>query len=140
MPDLVSVWNWLSEYLQRLVLRCRCEGKVAGVGEQLPRLHDLVDLILEGLILVLLATISQHIAHRPRGFPALARMGLVDDDGKFFPAMLVPEYALDIQGRKRLVNGFDYLTREQRFSLRNLLAKHSAQISIAHRLFLLLGS
>ncbi len=42
----------LAEDLQRLVLGRRGEGEVAGVGQQLARLHQAVDPILEGLLVL----------------------------------------------------------------------------------------
>ena len=73
----------LAEHLQRLVLRRGGEGEVAGVRQQLPRLHHAVDLVLEGLVVLFGARrAASAIAHRRRGLAALARVRLVDDDGE----------------------------------------------------------
>ena len=81
----------VAEYLQGLVLRRGGEGEVAGVGHQLLRLHDAVDLVLGGLVVLLGARLSQRHGHRRRHAPALTGVGLVDNDGEPAPPMLVAD-------------------------------------------------
>ena len=50
--DLAALRVRLAEDLERLVLRRRGEGEVAGVRQQLPRLHDAVDRVLDGLVVL----------------------------------------------------------------------------------------
>ena len=69
-----------AEYLQGLVLRRRREGEIARVREHLSALHDRVDLVLDGLILIAIVRAGQSGVQRGGGLAALARMGLVDDD------------------------------------------------------------
>ena len=74
---------------QGLVLGGGSEGEVAGVGQQLLRLHQPVDLVLGGLLFILGAGLSQRHGYRCRSPSALARMGLVDDDGELAPRRAV---------------------------------------------------
>ena len=92
MPDrFVALRIRIAEDLQRLVLGRGGKGEVAGVGEELARLHQAVDLILVGLLFRRLACLAQRLGHGCGGAAALARMGLVDDDGKAAPAMFVAD-------------------------------------------------
>ena len=95
MPGLVALWDGSAEYLQGLVLGCGGEGKVAGVGQQLLALHNLVDLVLGGLVLVFCASLSQCHGHRRRRPPTLAGMGLIDDDGELAAPVLVADGVQD---------------------------------------------
>ena len=81
--------------LECLVLRCGGEREVAGVGEQLARLHQAVDLILERLVLALLSGLGEHLRHRRTRAATLAGVGLVDDDGEPPPALLVADLVED---------------------------------------------
>ena len=72
----------LAEDLQRLVLRGGGEGEVAGVGQELARFHDAVDLVLECLVVFVRCSASTAPCDRRRGAPALAGVRLVDDDGE----------------------------------------------------------
>ena len=85
----------LAENFQGLVLGRGGEGEVARVGEQLARLHQAVDLVLEGLLLPLRTGLGERLRHRRAGASALAGMGLVDDDGEAPPALLVADLIED---------------------------------------------
>ena len=65
----------VAEHLQRLVLRGGGEGEVAGVGEHLPRLHPLLQRIIDGVLRV-----GEGRAHGRGCFSALAAVGFVNDD------------------------------------------------------------
>ena len=62
----------VAEEFQRLVLGRGGKRKVAGVGEQLMRLHQAVDLILVGLFLALLTGLGERLGHGGAGPAALA--------------------------------------------------------------------
>ena len=85
----------LPEDLQRLVLGRRGEGEVARVGEQPARLHEPVDPVLEGLVFPLRAGLGERLGHGCAGAPALAGVGLVDDDGEAPAALLVADLVED---------------------------------------------
>ena len=85
----------LAEDLQRLVLRGGGEREVAGVREQLARLHQAVDVVLGGLLLGLFTGCPQRGRDGRRGAPTLAGVGLVDDDGETLPALLVADLVED---------------------------------------------
>ena len=85
----------VAEEFQGLVLGRGGEGKVAGVGEQLVRLHHTVDLIFIGLLLVFLTGLGQRLGHGRAGAAALAGVGFVNDDGKTPPALLVADLVED---------------------------------------------
>ena len=51
--DLAALGVWLAENLQRLVLGRGGEGEIAGIGQELARLHDAVDLVFRRLVLLL---------------------------------------------------------------------------------------
>ncbi len=93
--DLLALGVGLAEDLQRLVLGRGGEGEVAGVGQHLARFHDAVDDVLDGLLLFRCAGFAEGHAHRGRGAPALAGVGLVDDDGKAPAAVLVADLVQD---------------------------------------------
>ncbi len=96
MPDrAVRLRIRSAEDLQRLVLGRGREREVAGVGQQLARLHQAVDLVLVGFLLVHLAGHRQRLRHRRAGTSALAGVGLVDDDGEAAPALLVADLVED---------------------------------------------
>ena len=80
-----------AEDLQRLVLGRSGKREVTGVGQQLARLHQAVDLVLVGLLLVHLAGRRQRLRHRRAGASALAGVRLVDDDREAAPALLVAD-------------------------------------------------
>ena len=84
-----------AEDLQRLVLGRGREGEVARVGEQLARLHQPVDPVLEGLLVLHSAGLGERLRHRRAGAPALAGVRLVDDDGEAPPALLVADLVED---------------------------------------------
>ena len=84
-----------AENLQGFVLgRCR-EGKVARVGQQPAGLHQPVDLVLVGLVLLHPSRFRERTGNRCAGAAALAGVGLVDDDGKPAPALLVADLVED---------------------------------------------
>ena len=85
----------LAEDLQRLVLRGGGEREVAGVREQLARLHQTVDVVLWGFLLGLFTGCPQRGRDGRRGAPTLAGVGLVDDDGETLPALLVADLVDD---------------------------------------------
>ena len=92
MPDrAVALRIRIAENLQRLVLRRGREGVVAGVGEQLARLHQALEPLIVGLVLAHLVRLAQHGRDRRTGLAALARMRLVDDHREGAPAMLVAD-------------------------------------------------
>ena len=77
----------LAEHLQRLVLRRRGEGEVAGVGQHPARRHALFERRVHRVLgvrsrVVVVPRRAERLAHRRRGLAALTRMRLVDDDGK----------------------------------------------------------
>ena len=61
-----------AEDLQGLVLRGGGEGEVAGVGQQPARLHEAVDTVLEGLVLLLFPGLGEGLRHGRAGAAALA--------------------------------------------------------------------
>ena len=83
------------EDLQRLVLGRGREREVAGVGQQLARLHHAVDPVLVGLLLAYLARFRQRLRHGRAGAAALAGVRLVDDDREAAPALLVADLVQD---------------------------------------------
>ena len=94
----------VAEDFQGLVLGGSCEGEVAGVGQQLLALHQPVDLVFGGLVFFLATGLSQRHGYRCRSPSALARMGLVDDDGEPPPPVLV---ANGFQDERELLDGGD---------------------------------
>ena len=84
-----------TEDFQRLVLGGGGEGEVAGVGEQLARLHQAVDLVLEGFFFLLCTCLGERLRHGGTGAAALAGVGLVDDDGEVPSALLVADLVED---------------------------------------------
>ena len=111
MPDrAVGLRIRLAEDLQRLVLRGGGEREVAGVGEQPARLHQAVDAVLEGRLLAFFAGLGEREPHGRAGAAALAGMGLVDDDGKAPPALLVADLVED-EGELLHRRDDDLLTR-----------------------------
>lgn len=87
MLDVVTDLEGDAENLQRLVLGCGREGKIAGVGQQFARFDDPVDLVLGGLVFVPFAVFRQRPVHGGGGTPALTRVRLVNDDREFLAAM-----------------------------------------------------
>ena len=83
------------EDLQRLVLGRGREREVAGVKQQLARLHHPVDPVLVGLLLAHLTRFRQRLRHRRAGASALAGVRLVDDDREAAPALLVADLVQD---------------------------------------------
>ena len=107
VPGLVSLGDRRAEDLQRLVLGRRREGEVAGVGQELLRLHQPVDRVLGGLVFSFVAGFSQCHGYRRRRASALARMRLVDDDGEPAPAVIA---AYGVEDVLKLLDGrYDYL-------------------------------
>ena len=103
VPDgAVGLGIGRAEDLQRLVLRRGGEREVAGVGQQLARLHHAVDLVLVGLVLGLLAGCAQCSRDGRRRAPALAGVSLVDDDGEAPRALLVADL---VEDEGELLNG-----------------------------------
>ena len=86
--DLAALLEGLAEDLEGLVLGRRGEGKVAGVGQQLARLHDAVDLVLVGLVLCGSTALPQSRRHCRGCLAALAGVRFIDDDRKATTAML----------------------------------------------------
>ena len=97
MPDrTVALRIRIAEDLQRLVLRRGREGEIAGVGQQLARLHQAVDLVLVGLLFLRhFAGLTQGLRHGIGGLPALAGMRLVDDDREGPSPLLVADLVED---------------------------------------------
>ena len=92
MPDrAVALRLRVAEDLQRLVLRRGREGVVAGVGQQLARLHQALEPFIVGLVLAHLVRLAQHGRDCRTGLAALARMRLVNDHRERAPAMLVAD-------------------------------------------------
>ena len=92
MPDrTVCLRVRVAEDLQRLVLGCGGECEVAGVGEQLARLHQAVDLILVGFLFTRFTGLGERLGHGRAGSAALARVSLIDDDGEAPPALFVAD-------------------------------------------------
>ena len=94
----------LAENFQGLVLGRGGEGEVARVGEQLVRLHQAVDLVLEGLLLALRAGLGERLRHRRAGAAALAGVRFVDDDGEALPALLIANF---VQNERELLDRRD---------------------------------
>ena len=78
-----------------LFLGVAVKGEVAGVGQQLARLHQAVDAVLEGLPLLLFPGLGKGPRHGRAGAAPLAGVGLVDDDGEAAPALLVADLVED---------------------------------------------
>ena len=93
-----------AEDLQRLVLRGGGKREVAGVGEQLARLHHAVDLVLVGLVLALFAGFPERGRDGRGRAAALAGVGLVDDDGEAARALLVADL---VEDERELLDGRD---------------------------------
>ena len=95
------------ENLQGLVLRRRRECEVRGVGQELLCLDDPVDLVLEGvivLVVVFLGSSAEGLGHGARGLSSLAGMGLVDDDGETAVLMVLADV---VQDERELLDGGD---------------------------------
>ena len=110
MPHLsVGLRLRSSEQFQGLVLRGGGEGQVGGVGEQPPALDDAVNLVFEGVLVVIVGcrSFSQGLGHGAGGLPALAGVGLVDDDGEGPVPVVVSDVVQD-EG-ELLDGGDDYL-------------------------------
>ena len=96
MPDAaVRLQVRGAEDLQRLVLGRGREREVAGVVQQLARLHHAVDPVLVGLLIAHLACFRQRLRHGRAGAAALAGVRLVDDDREAAPALLVADLVQD---------------------------------------------
>ena len=78
----------IAEGLQRLVLGRGGKGEVAGVGQQLAALHQVVDLIFEGIFHDLFHGLREYLRHGRARAASLTGMSLVDDDGET-PALLL---------------------------------------------------
>src|SRR5207248_1073567 len=89
-------------------------------------LDDAVDPVLGRLVLILGAGLPQRRRYRRRGPPALAGMGLVDDDGEMSPAVL-PADLVEDEG-KLLYRGDDDL-----LALGDERAQVAGVLSMAHR-------
>ena len=85
----------LAEDLQRLVLRRGGEGEVARVGQELLGLHQPVDLVLGGLVLLLCPDGRECHREGSGRASALAGVRLVDDDGEAPPAVLAADLIED---------------------------------------------
>jgi hypothetical protein len=81
----------LAKDLERLVLGRGGEGEVARIGQQLLCLHQLIDLVLEGLIVLLGPGGRKRHSHRSGCLAALARVRLVDDDRETAPAVIAAD-------------------------------------------------
>ena len=96
VPDCaIGLWGWGTEDFQRLVLGGGGEGEVAGVGEQLARLHQAIDPVLEGFFLLFCTCLGECLRHGGTRAAALAGVGLVDDDGEAASALLVADFVED---------------------------------------------
>ena len=83
VPDsTVRLRDALAEQFQRLALRRRGEREVARVPQQPARLHDAVDPVLVGLVLLDPSRLRECTGHRRRRLATLAGVCLVDDDRK----------------------------------------------------------
>src|SRR5690606_32936948 len=93
--DLVPLRDGRTESLQGLVLRRGGEREIAGVRQHLPRLHQAVDGVLDRFLFLLSAIRGERDVHLRCGPAALTGMGLVDDDCKGSPEMLVADLVED---------------------------------------------
>src|SRR5690606_10153876 len=71
------------------------EGEVTGVRQQLLRLHEPIDLVFKGLVVLLGAGRGERHRQRRRGASALARVRFVDHDREAPPAVLAPDLVED---------------------------------------------
>ena len=85
-----------AEELQRLAFRGGCEGEVAGVRQQLARLHQAVDLVLVRLLLAAGAGLGESARDRGARPAALAGVGLVNDDREPASALFVADGVQDV--------------------------------------------
>ena len=92
------------EELQGPVLGGRGESEVAGVGQELLRLHYLVDPVLGGVVLLFNAVLPESHGDGRRGAPSLAGMGFVDDDGEAAAVLPAPDL---VQDERELLDGGD---------------------------------
>ena len=90
-----SCGGWLSEQLERFVLRRGGEGEVAGIVQEPVALDDAVDLVLEGVVVVRVSGVPEGGRHGAGGAAALAGVGLVDDDGELAAAVFVADGTVD---------------------------------------------
>ncbi len=92
-----AVWlrNGFTKQLQGFILRGSGEGKVAGIGQEFLGLYDPVNLVFEGLVFLLGTRLRQGHTHLGRGAAALAGVGLVNNDGKMTPPVLVADFVED---------------------------------------------
>ena len=96
---------WCPEEFEGLVLRGGGEREVGGVGQQPPALDYPVDLVLEGvLVLIILCGFSQGPGHGTGSLPALAGVRLVDDDGESAVSVVVADV---FQDEGELLDGGD---------------------------------
>ena len=96
MPDgAIRLLVALAEQLQCLVLRRRGEGEVARVPQQPTRLHDAVDPVLVGLVLLDPSRLGECTRHRRRRLAALTGVCLVDDDREATVPLAVSDLVQD---------------------------------------------
>ena len=100
----VRLWVRSAEDFQRLVLRRRGEGEVAGVRQQLLRLHEPVDDVLDRFLVFLGPGLRERHGQRGRGAPALTRVRFVDHDGEPPPAVLAADL---VEDERELLHGGD---------------------------------
>jgi len=82
----------LAEHLECLVFGRGGECEVAGIGQHLARRHALCERFVHRVLGVgprvfILSLVAERLAHRRRGFAALAGVRLVDDDRKGLAAL-----------------------------------------------------
>ena len=112
--DLAAHLIGQAKDFQGLVLGRGGEGKVAGVGQHLAGFNHPVDRVLEALILFRSAALGQGNVHLGRGPPALAGMGLVDEDSEGASPMIVANLVQD-KGELLHCGDDDLLARGQEF-------------------------
>ncbi len=100
----VATFQRYAEGLKRLVLRRRRKREVAGVRQHLARRDDPVDPFLDRLLIVALADLRQRRTHGGGRLAALARVGLVDQNGEATLTVLASDV---IQNKRELLDRRD---------------------------------
>ena len=90
MLDFSVLFIGNTKHLLGLILRCGCEGKVAGRRDELTSLHHGIDFVFI-IRFVVCSKAGKCQIHIGRVTPALARMRLVNDNGKLVVFMFLPD-------------------------------------------------
>ena len=104
MLDFSVLFVGDTKHLLGLILRCGCEGKVAGRGHELASLHHGIDLVFI-VCVVIRGKAGKSQIHIGGVTPALAGMRLVDDDGELVIFMFLSNLGNDV--RELLYSGYN---------------------------------